>query len=160
MKKFSIITCTKNSSLTILDTINSVKDQNYKNFEHIFIDGGSNDETINLCKKSLNSRVYIEPNLNLYQALNYGIKKSKGEIIFILHSDDQIIDNHLLNNISNLFEHNQISYTYSNIIMKKNKKIYRKWNTNIMSKKEIDNFQFPAHTSFFYKKEVFEYIGF
>ena len=70
MKKFSIITCTKNSSLTILDTINSVKDQNYENFEHIFVDGGSNDETVNLCNESLNSKVYIEPNLNLYEALN------------------------------------------------------------------------------------------
>ena len=160
MKKFSIITCTKNSSLTILDTINSVKDQNYENFEHIFVDGGSNDETVNLCNESLNSKVYIEPNLNLYEALNYGIKKSNGEIIFILHSDDQIIDNNLLKNICNLFEHHQISYTYSHIIMKKNKKIYRRWNTNIIGKNEIDNFKFPAHTSFFYKKEVFENIGF
>ena len=49
--KFSIITVTLNSALTLRDTLNSVNSQTYKNVEHIIVDGGSKDETLNLLKK-------------------------------------------------------------------------------------------------------------
>jgi glycosyltransferase involved in cell wall biosynthesis len=45
MPFFSIITCTYNSATFIEDNLKSVKNQKYKNFEHIFIDGFSNDGT-------------------------------------------------------------------------------------------------------------------
>ena len=46
--KLSIITVSLNSEKTIRDTINSVASQNYKNIEHVFVDGGSTDGTQNL----------------------------------------------------------------------------------------------------------------
>ena len=49
--KFSIITVTLNSSLTIRDTLNSVNSQSHKNIEHIIVDGGSKDQTVPLLKK-------------------------------------------------------------------------------------------------------------
>ena len=48
----SIITVCLNSEKTISDTINSVNSQNYKNIEHIFVDGGSTDNTVNLIKEN------------------------------------------------------------------------------------------------------------
>ena len=50
--KLSIITVCLNSEKTISDTINSVNSQNYKNIEHIFVDGGSTDNTIKLIKEN------------------------------------------------------------------------------------------------------------
>ncbi len=49
--KISIITVTLNSSKTIRDTLSSVFSQNYKNIEHIIVDGGSKDETNSILKK-------------------------------------------------------------------------------------------------------------
>ena len=49
--KVSIITVCLNSEDTILDTLNSVLTQNYKNIEHIIVDGGSTDRTIYFLKK-------------------------------------------------------------------------------------------------------------
>ena len=49
--KISIITVTLNSKETIRDTLNSVYSQNYKNIEHIIVDGGSNDGTLSILKK-------------------------------------------------------------------------------------------------------------
>ena len=52
MKKYkiSIITVTKNSEKFLSENILSVKSQNYKNFEHIIVDGNSKDKTIKIIK--------------------------------------------------------------------------------------------------------------
>lgn len=160
MPRFSIITCTKNSASTIHETLKSVRAQNFRKFEHIFIDGGSTDGTVEICLNSLNAKVYSKPSLNLYESLNFGLKKCTGEIIFFLHSDDQITQNKLFKNISSLFVKVDTDVIYSNIVMKKNKKLFRVWKSKILRKKDIKNFQFPAHTSFFYKKEIFDKIGY
>ena len=44
--KFTIVTCTWNSASTVLQTIRSVQQQRYADFEHVFVDGGSTDGTL------------------------------------------------------------------------------------------------------------------
>ena len=56
--KFSIITVTLNSSKTLRDTLNSVNSQSYKNIEHIVIDGGSTDNSVNIIKTYSNKIEY------------------------------------------------------------------------------------------------------
>ena len=56
--KLSIITVCYNSEKTILDTINSVNSQTYKNIEHVFVDGGSTDNTISLIKNNPNKKKF------------------------------------------------------------------------------------------------------
>ena len=48
--KISIITVTLNSDSTLCDTLNSILSQNYKNTEHIIVDGGSTDNTLEILK--------------------------------------------------------------------------------------------------------------
>jgi len=88
--KVSIITVCLNSQKTIQETFNSVLSQNYKNIEHIIVDGGSTDATKLLIREYpfKNKKVFINNKLKLYEALNFAINKSIGEYIFILHSDD------------------------------------------------------------------------
>ena len=87
---FSIITVTKDSHLTLKKCINSVKKQTFKNYEHIIIDGGSNNKTINIIKKNSKKISYAisEKDKNLWEAINKGIKASNGKVICILNSDD------------------------------------------------------------------------
>lgn len=49
--KISIITATFNSSSTLRNTIESVLGQTYMDFEHLIIDGGSNDNTIDIVRE-------------------------------------------------------------------------------------------------------------
>ena len=88
--KISIITVTLNSENTIRDTINSVLSQDYKNLEHIIVDGGSTDGTLNLLDKYKNKKmkIYKKKNFGIYESINFGIKKSNGKFISILNSDD------------------------------------------------------------------------
>ena len=92
MKKYkiSVITVTKNSEKFLKNCILSVKNQSYKNYEHIIIDGNSTDKTIKIIK-SFKGKIKFYKNKNdkgLYHAMNLGIKKSSGELIGILNSDD------------------------------------------------------------------------
>ena len=84
--KISIITVTLNSDKTLRDTLNSVLSQRYKNIEHIIVDGGSRDQTKAILKRypNKNKKIYTQKNSGIYAAINYGIKKSKGDFITIL----------------------------------------------------------------------------
>ena len=92
--KISIITVTKNSEKFLEDCILSVHNQSYKNYEHIIIDGNSTDNTVNIIKKHEEKIAYwmSESDEGLYDAMNKGIKKSTGDIIGILNSDDIYYD--------------------------------------------------------------------
>ena len=92
--KISIITVTKNSEKFLEDCILSVHNQSYKNYEHIIIDGNSTDNTVNIIKKHEEKITYwmSESDEGLYDAMNKGIKKSTGDIIGILNSDDIYYD--------------------------------------------------------------------
>ena len=57
--KITIITPTFNSEKTILDTLDSVSCQTYKNIEHLIIDGGSKDETLNILKNYKKKKISI-----------------------------------------------------------------------------------------------------
>ena len=83
--KFSIITVVLNDYKNIEKTILSVQDQSYKNKEHIIIDGKSEDGTSEIIKKYYKKvRHFRKKDESLYDAINNGIKKSKGKIIFLI----------------------------------------------------------------------------
>ena len=89
-QKISIITVTKNSEKYLERNILSINNQAYKNYEHIIIDGGSTDKTLDIIHKHRKKIKYFisEKDKGLYDAMNKGIKKSSGNIIGILNSDD------------------------------------------------------------------------
>lgn len=86
----SIVTPSYNHAEYLEETILSVISQNYPNLEYIIIDGGSTDGSIDIIKKYEKSLKYwiSEADNGLYDALNKGFKKSTGEIMGWLNSDD------------------------------------------------------------------------
>ena len=86
--KFSIITVVYNNSTTIESCIQSVQNQTYKNVEHIIIDGGSTDGTLDIIKTYDHIRWVSEPDQGIYDAMNKGIRKAKDKYVFFLNSGD------------------------------------------------------------------------
>jgi len=106
--KISIITPSYNSSSFIEDCIQSVLNQNYSNFEHIIIDGGSTDGTIDILKKYSHLIWISEPDNGISAAFNKGIKKSNGDIIAILNSDDVYASELVFAQVNNILSKDSI----------------------------------------------------
>ena len=76
-------------------TIESVINQTWKNCEHIIIDGGSTDGSVEVIKEYEDKIAYwvSEPDKGIYNAMNKGIRQSKGTYLHFLNSGDWLIDN-------------------------------------------------------------------
>lgn len=84
----SIVTPSYNAQLFIRQTIESVLTQDYEKFEHIVIDGGSSDGTIDILREYSIVVWVSEPDSGQSQAINKGFSSAKGEIIGWLNADD------------------------------------------------------------------------
>lgn len=95
--KFSIITPTYNRGKFIHSCIRSVLNQDYINWELIIVDDGSTDNTQEEIKIYQDERIkyYFKENEERSVARNFGIKKSTGDYILFLDSDDYLLSNTL-----------------------------------------------------------------
>ena len=154
--KISIITVTKNSEKYLEKNILSVHKQKYKNYEHIIIDGKSTDKTIDIINKHKRKIKYFisEKDRGLYDAMNKGIKKSTGDIIGILNSDD-IYYNKTLDIVNKYFnKYQKLDFLFGSVYKHKllhgyfPKKI--KWSFGFYSTHSI---------GFFIKKKAHKKVG-
>ena len=85
---FSIVTCTWNSAATLRDTLDSVSSQTCRDVEHIFVDGGSTDGTLEMIDAYQgNKRVLRDVKGGISRAMNEGIRHASGE--YIAHLQDR-----------------------------------------------------------------------
>jgi glycosyltransferase involved in cell wall biosynthesis len=105
LPKISVVTPTFNSETTLRDTIESVLRQAYPNYEHLVIDGGSKDGTLEILQQYPHIQWISEKDEGHYHAMNKGIKKASGEIINILNADDCYRDGALLS-VGTAFQNN------------------------------------------------------
>ena len=102
--KITIITVTYNNEKTIKTALNSVKNQTYKEIEHIIIDGNSADKTVSIAKQySYVNKIISEPDGGIYDAMNKGINIASGDIIGFLNSDDFYVRDDVLSSVG-IFE--------------------------------------------------------
>lgn len=86
----SVVTVAFNHAKFLQANITSVKDQGYQHIEHIIVDGGSTDGTVELLKTYTHLNWTSEPDQGQSDALNKGFRRARGEIIVWLNSDDQL----------------------------------------------------------------------
>lgn len=114
----TLIIPTYNSQQDIQRCIDSVLNQTFKDLELIIIDGESSDQTIQICKsfegKFKNFKLISEKDKGIYDAMNKGIKKSSGEFLYFLGSDDYLFHKDVLLNISRHLN-DQTDLLYGNV---------------------------------------------
>lgn len=86
--KISIVTAVLNRARSIERTIASVREQGYPNVEHVVVDGGSTDGTVEILERTEGIRWVSGPDEGLADAMNKGIAMATGDWIGWLNSDD------------------------------------------------------------------------
>ena len=163
--KISIITVVYNNEKTILDSINSVRNQTYKNIEHIFIDGGSLDNTLKIINENIscNSIIISEKDDGLYHAMNKGIKVATGDIIGILNSDDVYDNFNVIEHIANHFiSDSKLKILYGDLVYVKADDIdmqIRYWESKNITANYFENGYVPPHPTLFMTKDVYNSVG-
>lgn len=160
---FSIITPCYNNFYTIERTIKSVINQAYKNFEYIIIDGGSTDGTLELLEgyKKIHGeklKLFSEPDNGIYDAMNKGIRKARGELIGIINSDDFYAPN-ALDKVALNYEPN-IGVYYGNIVnfFENMEEVYLK---PVEARKELnfaDSLPIPHPSCFITRSSYSQYV--
>lgn len=164
MVQCSLVTVCLNSEKSISNCLRSVRDQQRVDIEHIIVDGGSTDRTLDLIRLAEHPcSLFSLPRSSIYEALNFGIKKASGHIIGILHSNDILADPQTLAFVIDKFASNpDLDVFFGSVTF-----------TRDLSKREfcrqVDSSKFdvsmlrygfmPAHTAMFHKLSVFEEIG-
>lgn len=99
--KISVVTVVYNSAALIENTVKSIINQSYSHIEHIVVDGGSTDGTIDILnryKKNI-STLLSEPDRGIYDAMNKGIRLATGDFVVFINSGDKFSSPDILEKI-------------------------------------------------------------
>ena len=162
--KVSIVTPTYNSAKTIVDTILSVNKQDYTNIEHIIIDGGSKDNTLELIRNTPNrvKKIISEPDKGIYDAMNKGVALATGDIVGILNSDDFYNSNDVIAKVVKTFQEGEYEGVYGDleyVDARNTNRVVRYWESQAYKEGLFKKGWHPAHPTFFVKKEVYDKYG-
>jgi len=115
----SVVTPSYNSGEFIEDTLLSVKNQDYPNIEHIIVDGGSKDNTLDILKKyegTYNMCWLSEPDKGEADAVNKGFEMAKGEIIGWVNADDTYFDTKVFPHVVKAFKKFEADIIYGDFV--------------------------------------------
>lgn len=167
--KISIITPSYNQGHFIKETIDSVLNQNYPNLEYIVMDGGSTDDTAKILKTYGNKISWVsKKDKGQTDAINTGIRKSTGDIVAYINSDDVMLPNTLHTVAEYFMDHSEVMWlTGDYFIIDENgnkiqsfvanyKKILRQYPTKVVL--SIANFIIQPST--FWRRSLMDRIGF
>jgi glycosyltransferase involved in cell wall biosynthesis len=152
----SVITVSYNSARTISRTMESVRTQSFKFIEHIVVDGGSTDGTVEAVDIAGDSRCKIvsEPDDGIFDAMNKGVRLAKGEIVAFLNSDDAYADTDVIRDVVAAFDDRSVGIVYGDVdMMDKKGRLVRRWVTRPIDLRATLVKQIP-HPAMFVRREV------
>jgi glycosyltransferase involved in cell wall biosynthesis len=84
----TVVTPSFNAAATLEETLRSVREQDYAHVEHVVVDGGSTDGTVEILERAPGVRFVSEPDRGLSHAMNKGVAMARGAIVGWLNADD------------------------------------------------------------------------
>jgi len=162
--KISIITACLNSESTIGDTISSVNSQDYSSIEHVFVDGGSSDDTVRIINSSsdISKVVVSEVDGGVYDALNKGVRLSTGDVIGFLHADDFLSHSGVLSAIASCFSDPQIGGVYGDLQYVRrldSTRVFRRWETKAFNSRRLAWGWMPPHPTLYIRRGWYDFLG-
>lgn len=160
--KLSVVTPTLNGIHTIRETLESVARQDYPDVEHIVMDGGSTDGTLEVVRQFPRVRLISEKDEGHYHAMNKGIQLATGEAIAILNADDCYCDGVLAKVAASFEAHPEWDALFGDYIFVdgENQEIFRReeacWDPQIV---RFGFFGLAIHQALFVRKRTYDRLG-
>jgi len=162
--RISVITVCYNSESTIKDTLCAVAGQLYKNIEHVIVDGGSRDATVQLVAQhgGYNHKFVTGPDKGIYDAMNKGLALSTGDYVAYLNSDDFYTDDTIIQQVVASLEKTGSNILFGDLsyVQRDNPKLrVRYWKSQTFKTGSFAKGLPPPHPTFFMKRELLVGLG-
>lgn len=161
--KITIITVAFNSESTVADTMNSVANQTYQNFEHLVLDGKSKDLTVQVVEAHHHHNLILtsEPDDGIYDAMNKGLSRACGDVIGFLNSDDFYADTTVLERVAAAFEDESVEACFADLVYvtPDARRVVRYWKSKYFAKGDFAKGWCPAHPTFYIRKSALQRLG-
>ncbi len=160
--KITVVTPSYNQGKYIKRTIDSVLSQGVEDLEYIVMDGGSTDETVDILKTYGDKIIWrSEKDKGQTDAVNKGIRASKGEIIGWLNSDD-IYYPGAIQKVLEVFEkHPEVNVVYGNAYhIKEDDSFIEEYYTEDFDYERLKDICFICQPSLFFRKSVVDKYGY
>lgn len=162
--KISVITVCYNSAETIGHTLRSVREQTHGDIEHIIVDGGSNDNTLDVVKAEGPhvAKVLSERDNGIYDAMNKGIALASGEVVAFINADDFYASPAVLTTMAAAFEKSGADCCYGDLCYVSQvdpTRTVRYWCSSKFVLGSFENGWCPPHPTFFVRRAVYQRLG-
>lgn len=160
----SLITTTYNSAATIADTMRSVAAQTCQPIEHLVMDGGSMDSTLDIVRREGTAGLVVasEPDKGFYDACNKGIARATGDVVGFINSDDFFAYDRVVENVLDAFADPQIDAVYGDLVYVNQSdpdRVVRLWRSGEVTPKSLTQGLIPAHPTVYLRRSVYERMG-
>lgn len=162
--KITIITVVLNAADTIGDTLRSISAQTAPPHQHLIVDGGSTDGTLEIIKEHLGHPITLvsEPDDGLYDAMNRGLRRATGDVIGFLNADDMYASNLVLARIASSFKSANVDACYADLVYVDQfdtKKVVRNWISQPYQPGLSFKGWMPAHPTFYMTRSGYQKVG-
>jgi len=162
--KISVITVCYNSAKTIGHTLQSVREQTHGDIEHIIVDGGSKDNTLEVVKAEGPhvAKLVSEKDNGIYDAMNKGIQMATGDIVAFLNADDFYKDADVLARVAQVMQAERLDALYGDVEffrLGQRDTVARRYNSGRFTAGRLGWGWMPAHPALFVRRDLFERYG-
>ena len=149
---------------TIADAVASVRAQDGVSLEHIILDGGSTDGTREWLQAHADhrTRLVLEPDAGIYDALNKGFALAAGEVVGLLHADDLYADERVLARVAAAFADPAVDALYGDLqyVRRANPtRVVRQWTSGPFTRSRLRFGWMPPHPTLFLRRRVLAQLG-
>jgi len=160
----SVVTVCFNAADTIEHTIRSVLAQQYEHVEHVIVDGGSTDGTLDIVK-TFNGRIkkfISEPDRGIYDAMNKGVHLAQGDLIAFLNADDVYASPTVISEVVAAMHADHTDGVYGDLIYlgrRNTNRIVRYWRAGEYQPRAFRSGWVPPHPTFFCRTALYRELG-
>ncbi|NML06256.1 glycosyltransferase family 2 protein [Sphingomonas sp. G-3-2-10] len=164
VQKISVVTVCYKPGPILLEAIKSVHAQDFPNVEHVIIDGGSTDGTVERVAEVLRPGdvMVSEPDKGIYDAMNKGIARASGDVIALLNADDRYADPGVLSRIAAQFDATGVDAVLGDVTFFRPGEpdvSIRRYNSGMFRPSRIRWGWMPAHPAMVLTAEAYDRIG-